>query len=112
MERHIASAPGAFREEDALVLKERLDARDLPGFVLARLQLALLKQHKVSHYRSSLPRTYSLGVPKERDSLGVPKEREIEVAVGCCRGALAYRPGPERHYASPVDIATPRTNPA
>ena len=51
MELYATSAPGAFREEDALVFQERLDARDLPAFVLTRLQPALLrKQHKVSHY--------------------------------------------------------------
>src|SRR4051794_40279371 len=51
MELYARSAPGAFREEDALVLQERFDARDLPAFVLTRLQPALLrKQHKVSYY--------------------------------------------------------------
>ena len=54
MELYATSAPGAFREEDALVFQERLDARDLPAFVLTRLQPALLrKQHKVSHYQDN-----------------------------------------------------------
>jgi hypothetical protein len=54
VELYTATGPGTIREEDALVLQERDDARDLPGFVLARLQSALLKQHKVSHYRNPL----------------------------------------------------------
>src|SRR3954453_7878968 len=50
LELHLAPAPRAFCEEDAFVFKERGDARDLLGCVLARIQSPLLKQHKVSHY--------------------------------------------------------------
>src|SRR3954451_13649864 len=51
LELHPAPAPGTFCEEDALVFEERGDARDLPDSILARLQSALLKQHRLIHYQ-------------------------------------------------------------
>jgi insertion element IS1 protein InsB len=42
---------GRYVRKTLFVFEERADARDLPAAVLARLQLGLLKQHKMSHYR-------------------------------------------------------------
>jgi len=55
LQQHAASADGAVRQEDALVLQERPDARDLSAPVLTRPQQAhpeKVQQLNVNHYQS------------------------------------------------------------
>lgn len=49
--RVVGKSEGQTNHVERFVLQERGDARDLLGFVLARLCPTLLKQHKLSYYR-------------------------------------------------------------